>query len=108
MPPPSRRRPRRHGGRRRLGLEFDLEEAGYLLWQKGIKQEATSEFIFDQGYCSWNGLTPHDVEARSRLHQELAPLLAQDRLQYINRLKQCMLEHVAALKASGWRKARNA
>jgi len=89
-------------------LEFDLEEAAYLLWQKGISQEATPDFIFDQGYCSWNGLTPNDVEARSRLHQELAPLLSQDRLQYITRLKQCMLEHVAALKAAGWRKARNA
>ncbi len=88
-------------------LEFDMEEAQYLFWQKGIAREITPEFIFDEGYCSWNGLTPGDLDERADLHRELAPLLARDRLLYINTMKSRMLEHVAALKAAGWRKAQN-
>ncbi|WP_449243828.1 hypothetical protein [Desulfobacca acetoxidans] len=88
-------------------LEFDIEGARFLMWHKGLLDEVTPDFIFDQGYCSWNGMTPHDLEERAILHAELAPLLNQDRLAYINALKTTMLERVHDLKTAGWRKAQN-
>lgn len=89
-------------------LEYDMDGARFLMWQRGITREITPDFLLEEGYLSWNGLAPHDLEERKRLHAELAPLLRQDRLQYINALKRTMLEHVAALKAAGWRKAQTA
>lgn len=89
-------------------LEYDIEGARFLMWQRGITREITPEFLLDEGYLSWNGLAPHDLEERKRLHAGLAPLLRQDRLAYIEALKKTMLAHVAALKAAGWRKAQAA
>lgn len=89
-------------------LEYDMEDAEYQMEKKGFSQPITPEFIFEEGYCCWNGLTPHDLEERTRLYEELAPLLTQDRRLYIQRFKETMLQHVSDLKAAGWRKAQNA
>ena len=89
-------------------LEYDLEGARFLMWQRGITQEISPAFLLEEGYFSWNGLTPYDLEERRRLHAELAPLLKQDRLQYLNAIKETMLQYVAGLKAAGWRKAQAA
>lgn len=86
-------------------LEYDVEGARFFFWDKSMVDDVTPDFIFDQGYCSWNGLTPQDLAERTRLHAELAPLLQQDRLTYINALKGTMLRHVQELKDAGWRKA---
>lgn len=86
-------------------LEYDLEMARLFFWNKGIKQPITPEFLFDEGYCSWHGLTPGDLDESARLHRQLAPVLEQDRLLYIQRIKELWLGHVAQLKAAGWRKA---
>lgn len=86
-------------------LEYDLEMARFFLWKKRVQQPITPEFLFDEGYCSWQSLTPRGHEESARIHRRLAPLLAQDRLLYIQQLKAEWLDHVAALKAAGWRKA---
>lgn len=88
-------------------LEYDLEAAQFFFWKRRGQQPITPEFLFDEGYCSWHGMTPLDLEESARIHRELAPLLAQDRLIYINRLKEEWVGYVAQLKADGWRKAQN-
>lgn len=89
-------------------LEYDIEGARFFFWQKGMTEEITPDYLFEQGYCSWNGLTPQDLAERTRLHADLAPLFQQDRLAYINALKATMLRHVQELKDAGWRKAQQA
>jgi len=89
-------------------LEYDMEGAKFFFWEKGIVEDVTPDFLFDQGYCSWNGLTPIDLPIRARLHAELAPLFQQDRRAYIQALKETMLRHVQELKEAGWRKAQSA
>jgi hypothetical protein len=86
-------------------LEYDMDGAKFLFWNKGIVNEITPDFLFDEGYCSWNGLTPQDLAERTRLHAALAPLLKEDRLAYINKLKETMINHANNLKEAGWRKA---
>ncbi|MFP3868578.1 MAG: hypothetical protein ACLFUU_10525 [Desulfobacteraceae bacterium] len=86
-------------------LEYDLEAAQFFFWKKLREQSITPDFLFDEGYCSWHGLTPLDLDESARIHRELAPLLSQDRLVYINRLKEMWTDYVANLKADGWRKA---
>jgi len=86
-------------------LEYDLERAQAFFALRGIKSRATPEFIFDEGYLSWQGLAPGDQEINTRLHQRLAPLIEQDLARYIKSLRTEWLDHVAQLKAAGWRKA---
>jgi hypothetical protein len=88
-------------------LEYDMDGAKFLFWNKGVVNEITPDFLFEEGYCSWNGMTPQDLAERTRLHAALAPLLKEDRLAYINKLKETMINHAGNLKAAGWRKAQN-
>jgi hypothetical protein len=86
-------------------LEYDLERAQTFFNLRGIKRRATAEFIFDEGYLSWQGLAPRDQEVNTRLHQRLAPLIEQDLALYLKSLRSEWLAHVARLKEAGWRKA---
>ncbi len=86
-------------------LEFDLEGAKTLLIQKGIRQEVTADFIFDEGYLSWQGLSPGDHHVNHEIHKRLEPLITQDMKKYLEHLKTEWLAHVTRLKAQGWRKA---
>jgi hypothetical protein len=89
-------------------LEFDLAMARTFLEKRGVCQSATPEFIFDNGFLTWQGFSPTDHEVNTRLHQRLAPLIAENLNLYLETLKSEWLAHVAALKAAGWRKARTA
>jgi hypothetical protein len=87
------------------GLEYDVDRAQAYFTMRGIKSRATPAFIFDEGYLSWQGLAPGDQEVNVRLHQRLAPLIAQDMALYLKALRSEWVAHVARLKAAGWRKA---
>jgi hypothetical protein len=89
-------------------IEYDMEAAEFFLQQGGIDGPVTPEFIFDEEYCSWYGLSPNDLEENARLHQELLPLQKRDKKSYINRLKEKRLRYVEELKKAGWRKAQKA
>lgn len=89
-------------------LEYDVARAQVLLELRGVKHRTTPAFIFDEGYLTWQGLSPGDHEVNTRLHRRLAPLIEQDLALYLKSLKNEWLEHVAALKAAGWRKAQHA
>ena len=86
-------------------LAYDIPGAQALLQQRGIKGAATPEFIFDEGYLTWQGLTPGDPEVNAELHRQLAPLIEQDLARYLQALKSEWVKHAAELKAAGWRKA---
>ncbi len=86
-------------------LEFDVERAQAYLDLKGIRQQATPAFLFDEGYLNWQGLAPGDEEVNARLHRRLEPLVRQDYGLYLKLLKEEWSTHVAELKAAGWRKA---
>ena len=39
-------------------LEYDVDRAQAYFDLRGIRQRATPEFLFDEGYLSWQGLAP--------------------------------------------------
>ena len=86
-------------------LEYDISEAQALLAQKGIKATVTPEFLFDEGYLTWQGLAPGDLEVNAELHRQLAPLIEEDLPRYLQALKSEWVKHAAELKVAGWRKA---
>jgi len=86
-------------------LEYDVASAQVFLGRKEVPGCITPQFLFDEGYLTWQGLSPNDHEVNTRLHQRLAPLIEQDLALYLKSLKSEWLAHVAGLKAAGWRKA---
>lgn len=89
-------------------LEYDVSRAQAYLEHRGVQGRATPEFLFDEGYLTWQGLAPGDHEVNTELHQRLAPLIGKNLALYLQSLKTEWLAHVAALKAAGWRKAQHA
>jgi hypothetical protein len=86
-------------------LEYDVDRAQNYFDLRGLKPRATPDYLFDEGYLSWQGLAPGDQEVNAQLHRRLEPLVRQDYALYLQRLKTEWTAHVAGLKAAGWRKA---
>lgn len=89
-------------------LAYDMAGARFCMAQRGLNGPITPEFLFEEGYLTWQGFSPLDHEVNSRLHERLAPLIKEDMQKYLQALKAEWLAHVAALKAAGWRKAQHA
>ncbi len=89
-------------------LELDIPAAQLSFQKKGIHRQVTPAYLFDEGYLSWQGLSPVDAEVNAEIHQRLEPLAKENMQQYLQALKKEWLAHVAQLKAAGWRKAQNA
>ncbi len=90
-------------------LEYDMDGAKGLLRQQGIRGgPITPEFLFDEDYLSWQGLSPGDQDMNAALHGRLAPLIEQNLSRYLQSMKSEWLRHVAELKVAGWRKAMKA
>ncbi len=90
-------------------IHYDMDVADYFFKQRGISNvELTPEFIFDNEYCSWYGLSPHDIDENMKLTQELAELRAANLPNYMEVFRNKRVEHVKKLSKQGFRKAKNA
>lgn len=72
---------------------------------RGLQRPLTPEFLFDEGYCTWRGLTPDDHIDSLRERQALGALARTDPAEYIRKLKDWAAERVKRLSDEGWRKA---
>jgi len=89
-------------------LEFDMEAARVFLMSEGVPERViTPDFIFDQGYFSWNGFTPTDIEDKMKEREDIMKLAKVDRRKFIEELRAWGISRVARLKAEGWRKTAN-
>ena len=88
-------------------IAYDMEMATGLLMRNGVDPDTvTPELIFDEGYSTWNGLTPTDAFDKSMEMHELLPDPKGDRLAYFQALKKWTQERTGRLASEGWRKAR--
>ncbi|HEC31713.1 MAG TPA: hypothetical protein ENI41_04395 [Deltaproteobacteria bacterium] len=67
--------------------------------------EITPETIFDNGYCSWNGLTPKELDEGRKQRAEIVKLAKVDMKAYLEKLKNWGNQRMEELKKQGWRKA---
>ena len=90
-------------------IEFDMELAWVFFRNAGFRDEVTPETIFDGQYCGWYGLSPTDIAENLRMHDELNELKRRrETREFMGRIKEMRLEHVARLKSEGWRRALSA
>ncbi len=88
-------------------LEFNLALACGFLQRSNISTaEVSPAFIFDNGYASWNGITPNELEQRLTERQEIIALAHQDMRTYLAKIRRWGCERVERFREAGWRKAK--
>ena len=87
-------------------MEFDLHLAGSCLSRANINTESLSPtFIFDEGYATWNGFTPDDLEQKMEERQGIIALATKDMHRYLSEMRRWGCERSQKLREAGWRKA---
>jgi hypothetical protein len=69
-------------------------------------QEVTAEWVFDQGYATWVGITPDDTERRNQERAEIHKLSKTDMHAYYQAMKDWGLSREKKFMEEGWRKMR--
>lgn len=90
-------------------IEFDIE-AAEMASMKMINPPGTltPEYIFDEGYCTWAGYCPGDIERAAVERAEIVKLMKVDPKAYIDKIKKWGIERAEKLGREGWRKAKAA
>jgi hypothetical protein len=88
-------------------ISYDMDLARSV-GPAGLRPRMTPGFLFDEGYCTWNGMYPGDHIDSVREREEIKTIAKTDPREYLNRLKFWATERVERLRHEGWRKAKNA
>ena len=91
-------------------IEYDMELAGfYRPSMVGAPEgDLSPEYIFDEGYCSWAGYCPGDLERAAREKAEIVKMMKVDPRAYVEALKGWGHDRAQRLSDEGWRKAKAA
>lgn len=66
----------------------------------------TADWVFDNGYVTWVGITPDDTERRNSEREEIQQLAKVDVLAYMKAMKEWGIEREKRFTKEGWRKMR--
>ena len=88
-------------------LTYDMEVARFMLSGKSIPaSDVTPAFIFDEGYCTWRGISPTDAADAVREREEIVKLAKTDPKKYFEELRSWGVKRMERFANEGWRKAR--
>jgi len=88
-------------------LELDMDVLRIHSASMGIApQEVTAEWVFDQGYATWVGITPDDTERRNQERDEIQKIAKTDLHAYYQAMKDWGLSREKQFMEEGWRKVR--
>jgi len=86
-------------------LEFDMEELRVHAPAMDISpEEVTAEWVFDNGFATWAGITPDDAETRNRERAEILRLSKTDMPAYLEMMRHWGKERERRFQQEGWRK----
>ncbi len=86
-------------------IAFNMEVVRFLLAAVAPADRVTPEFVFDEGYCTWRGVTPTDHIDALREREELLGLAKTDPKRYFTEIRTWGNSRMARLAREGWRKA---
>ncbi len=91
-------------------IDYDMEIARFAAASKKSlpREDLTPEFLFDEGYCTWKGVYPGDVEDSAAEKAELLKICSEDRQRYILEFRKWASGRMVRLAQAGWRKAKEA
>ena len=86
-------------------IEYNMDIARFMLKNKSLAGNISPDFVFDEGYCTWNGVYPTDIVDSARERQELLKLAQTDKKRYFEEFKNWGINRMERLAREGWRKA---
>ncbi|MDX1764745.1 MAG: hypothetical protein R3231_10525 [bacterium] len=87
-------------------VEYDMEVAHLYASKMGRPAEGISPaFIFDEGFCSWQGFTPNDQEKANEEKTHIAKVARDDARKYLHLIREWGINREKQLAKEGWRKA---
>ena len=86
-------------------IGFDMDVARFMLQNVAPADMVTPEYIFDEGYCTWRGVTPTDHIDSVKERDALAQLAKTDRKRYFEEIRNWSNNRMERLAREGWRKA---
>ncbi len=88
-------------------LELDMDVVRTCANSMGISaDDLTAEWIFDEGYATWVGITPDDSKRRDQERAEIQKLAKSDLRAYYEAMKEWGLNREKRFTEEGWRKMR--
>lgn len=87
-----------------IAYNFPIIEQAFVRMNL-IEEEISPEIIFDEGYSSWNGLTPKELDEGRKERAEIIKLAKIDMKSYLEKIKNWGNERIEILRKEGWRKA---
>ena len=85
-------------------IEYDMDVVTFMR-QKLPAGEATPDFVFDEGYCTWNGIYPTDHADSLKERVELLKLSNINKKKYLEEFRSWGVRRMERLELEGWRKA---
>ena len=88
-------------------LELNMDVVQQYAGSMGISpEEATADWVFDEGYVTWVGITPDDAKHRNQERSEILKLAKTDLRAYYEAMKEWGLSREKRFTEAGWRKMR--
>ena len=86
-------------------LELNMDVARQYAGSMGVStEEITADWIFDEGYATWVGITPDDSKHRDQERAEILKLAKTDVHAYYQAMKDWGLNREKRFTDEGWRK----
>jgi hypothetical protein len=85
-------------------IQYDMDVVRFMR-QKLPVADVTPGYLFDEGYCTWDGIYPTDRVDSVREREELVDLAKTDKKKYIERFRTWGINRMDRLAKEGWRKA---
>ena len=69
-------------------------------------ENVTANWVFDEGYATWVGITPDDFQKRNQERSEIQKLAKTDLRAHINAVREWGVSREKRFSQEGWRKMR--
>jgi len=84
-------------------IEYDMDIVAFSR-QKLDKGPITPAFVFDSGYCTWNGYYPGDHRDSMKEREMITALAKTDPALYLREMRAWAMKRLERLRQEGWRK----
>lgn len=87
-------------------IEYDMDIAKFMGKRIAI-DHITPDMLFDEGYCTWNGLYPGDHIDSVKEREKITFLAKSNPALYLEEMKSWTKKRIERLQNEGWRKTKN-
>lgn len=87
-------------------IEYDMDVARLMSSRMNLAPDQVQPaLLFDEGWCTWNGVEPEDHYNSPKERQALLDMAKTDPVKYVQAMRDWGNQRMDRLRREGWRKA---